>query len=229
MYYKSGRNKGLVSDPLVIRSVTSRLARRFKGFEAPDAPAHDLGSIRTPKGRKRLIACHAVDLVVVADTGAGRVLLITRRNPPGRGLLAIPGGFVEQGEALGDAALREAEEETGIATGAATELDIAGKDLRALMQPVGPWRVTRAFDIRGTDGWRGPRSLCTDLTLMPGDLMAVTTQPFALILPRLAKSMIRAGDDAAGAGIYALDEVGKRDLGIADHHSIIQDARRLLA
>jgi bifunctional NMN adenylyltransferase/nudix hydrolase len=42
----------------------------------------------------------------------GQVLLIRRGQPPGRGLLAVPGGFIEQRETLWQSCLRELREET---------------------------------------------------------------------------------------------------------------------
>ena len=47
-------------------------------------------------------------------TAARHVLLIRRGNPPGQGLLALPGGFLDSGEPLLQGALRELQEETGI-------------------------------------------------------------------------------------------------------------------
>lgn len=55
----------------------------------------------------------AADCVVFDK--AGRLLLIRRKNPPFQGQYALPGGFVEYGERMEDAALRELREETGIA------------------------------------------------------------------------------------------------------------------
>jgi len=50
-----------------------------------------------------------VDAVVVQS---GHVLLVTRKAFPGKGLLALPGGFIHQDERLEEAMLRELREET---------------------------------------------------------------------------------------------------------------------
>ena len=57
------------------------------------------------------------DAVVVQE---GQVLLIQRLRRPGRGLWALPGGFVEADEFVIDAAVRELAEETGLKVDAAT-------------------------------------------------------------------------------------------------------------
>jgi ADP-ribose pyrophosphatase len=53
----------------------------------------------------------AVGAIVIKDNG---VLLVKRNKPPGEGLWAIPGGRVELGETLQQAAEREILEETGL-------------------------------------------------------------------------------------------------------------------
>jgi len=50
----------------------------------------------------------------VVKNAEGQVLLVLRANEPDAGCWTIPGGRVEPGETLEDAAVREAFEETGL-------------------------------------------------------------------------------------------------------------------
>jgi len=80
---------------------------------------------------------------VVEDT---RILLIQRGNPPFAGSWALPGGFVEQGEQVAEAAPRELAEETGLRVGAGSlELlgvyDTPGRDPRG-------WTVSVVYIAR---------------------------------------------------------------------------------
>lgn len=54
----------------------------------------------------------AVDAVILFEGG---IVLIRRANPPFQGRYALPGGFVEVGETVEEAVMREASEETGLA------------------------------------------------------------------------------------------------------------------
>jgi ADP-ribose pyrophosphatase YjhB (NUDIX family) len=56
----------------------------------------------------------AVAAGVIAEDREGRVLLVRRAKEPARGLLGVPGGFVDIGETAEASARREACEETGI-------------------------------------------------------------------------------------------------------------------
>ena len=57
------------------------------------------------------LALMTVDAVVVQS---GHILLVKRGDMPGKGLWALPGGFLNQEETMLDGAIRELKEETKI-------------------------------------------------------------------------------------------------------------------
>ncbi len=52
-----------------------------------------------------------VDAVIISK---GKLVLIKRKNPPFKGQFALPGGFVDIGETVENAVIRESLEETGL-------------------------------------------------------------------------------------------------------------------
>jgi ADP-ribose pyrophosphatase YjhB (NUDIX family) len=85
--------------------------------------ASPLGRAPVPPDLREQAVCPACGFVfylnpkVVAGTipeRDGRVLLTRRSIHPGYGLWTFPGGFVDFGESVGDAAVRETLEETGL-------------------------------------------------------------------------------------------------------------------
>jgi len=74
-------------------------------------------TIQCPKCQTEVEICKnpltAVDIIIEIDSKG--IILIKRKNPPFG--WAIPGGFVEYGESLEEAAVREAKEETNLEVG----------------------------------------------------------------------------------------------------------------
>lgn len=66
------------------------------------------------KGTKREYPVAPLVGVGTVTIKSGRILLIRRAFEPGAGKWSIPGGLVEVGEKLSEAAARETEEETGV-------------------------------------------------------------------------------------------------------------------
>lgn len=129
------------------------------------------------------------DAVVIRD---GQVLLIQRKGMPGRGLWALPGGFVEQDEFVIDAAIRELMEETALA--------VTEAELRQALT------VTRVYDAPFRD-IRG--RVITHASL------------FRLKADGADAPVATAADDAADVGWFPLGEL-RRALMFGDHFAIIQ-------
>jgi 8-oxo-dGTP diphosphatase len=108
-----------------------------------------------------------VDVAVLSAGEAPRVLLIQRGNPPFAGSWALPGGFVEKGEQVIDAAPRELAEETGLHVDALELLgvyDTPGRDPRGwTVSVVYLARVQSEADVAGADDASDARWFAADV------------------------------------------------------------------
>ena len=135
------------------------------------------------------------DAVVIQS---GHILLVERGQTPGKGLLALPGGFVEAGERIRDAAIRELREETGIA-------DAKGQIPPAMLASFIEDSRTRVFDAPN-------RSLRG----------RIITHAFLFRLPERRKLFrVKGGDDAAHARWHRIGDLSPEML-FEDHWSIIE-------
>lgn len=108
-----------------------------------------------------------VDVVVLAPGEDGpRVLLVQRRNPPFEGAWALPGGFVDEGEQVAQAAPRELAEETGLEVGPLGLLgvyDTPGRDPRGwTVSVVYIAHVECELEVAGGDDARDARWFALD-------------------------------------------------------------------
>lgn len=135
------------------------------------------------------------DAVVIQS---GHILLVERGHAPGRGLLALPGGFVEEGERIRDAAIRELREETGISDG-------KGQIPPAMLASFIEDSRSRVFDAP-TRSLRG----------------RIITHAFLFRLPERRKLFrVKGADDAAHANWYRIGDLTPQML-FEDHWSIIE-------
>ena len=121
---------------------------------------------------------HPLPTVDVVIEIGDRIVLIQRRNPPHG--WALPGGFVDAGEPVGDAARREAREETA--------LDVELTDLLGVY----------------SDPARDPRG-----------------PTISTVFVGRAAGTPRAGDDAAGLGLFREDDLPAPL--VFDHPQILAD------
>ena len=179
----------------------------------PDQAAHSLGKITLADGRSvNAYVVHAVDPII---TDGYEVVMINRKNPPGVGKPALPGGFIDPAKGGGvesaiQAAAREAAEEVGV------NLHQAKATL------IGTRNLNRPFDVRIATN----NSLEEKYNIKEGDVFMVSTQAVRFDVPDLAKTKLVAGDDAApgSARRVKIDSLTKDSMGIPDHFAMIEAA-----
>jgi bifunctional NMN adenylyltransferase/nudix hydrolase len=131
-----------------------------------------------------------VDAVVVQS---GSILLVQRRASPGRGLWALPGGFVNQKETLKQAVIRELYEETRI----------------SVPKPVLQGSITKQLTFDDPDRSERGRT--------------ITEAYLFRLEDRGALPKIKGGDDAAKAFWVTFNEVRtRRSMLFEDHYAILE-------
>lgn len=128
-----------------------------------------------------------VDAVVLSDGEPPEVLLIRRRDEPFAGMWALPGGFVDEGERLIEAAARELVEETGVSGARLVQVGAYGDPGR---DPRG-WTVSVAYRARVAKGAVAPEA---------GDDAAALDWHRVDALPEMAFDHAQIIRDALGAG-----------------------------
>lgn len=186
------------------RALALASAKHIKG--TPRKAAHNLGPIMLGNGCT--VCAHVVHAVDAVITDGVNVVMINRLKPPGQGLPALPGGFIDPRKGGGaensiQAAVREAFEEAGIVlTGG---------------RPVGTRNMYRPHDVR---------TAMADLPaygIKKGDVFMVSTQAIRFDYPDLAGVKLAAGDDAApgSARLVRVAALTPDSVGIADHFDMI--------
>lgn len=206
----------MLVDPALQQEIMRRITVANICTSQPLHTADPLGLLALPGGKQVSVYLRpAVDAVLLDDTG--KVVLITRRNQPGMGLAALPGGFIDlrpgsasMVEEAAEAALREASEETGISDDILAAADVNAVGTRACNRP---FDIREAWDdIAGT-----PIKKC--------DLFAVSTQAFCVrIKGNLSTILLQAGDDASKVRVQQVAALRAGDLGVPDHLAMIRQA-----
>ena len=184
------------------REIVPETAQRYlEAFKQTEFFAHlksEYEYIRKYKEDTRFVGVPFAPIFVTTDAvvvQSGHVLVVRRKVHPGKGLLALPGGFLAPDSTLEDSAIRELKEETQIKVPAAV--------LR------GSIKSTHAFDYPE----RSQRG------------RTVTFAYFIELGPSLKDGLprVKGGDDAAKAFWLPLSALGeKEDEFFEDHIHIIK-------
>lgn len=182
----------------LVPETVQRYLEAFKETEFFPRLQNEYEYIQKYKADTRFVGASFAPVFVTTDAvvvQSGHVLVVRRRVQPGKGLLALPGGFLAPDQALEDSAIRELKEET--------QIKIPASVLR------GSIKSTHAFDYPE----RSQRG------------RTVTFAYFIELEPSLKDGLphVKGDDDAAKAFWLPLSALGeKEDEFFEDHIHIIR-------
>ena len=191
------------------RTVIAKRALELGLKGDPDKAAHSLGQFHLVNGQDvNGFVVHAADAII--EDGR-QIVMINRKNEPGRGELCLPGGFLDSipgggAESTVQAAAREAKEEVGIDVNEG--------------QAIGTRNMYRPFDVRVA------RSHMPQYGIMKGDIFMVSTQAVRFHVDNLEHYKPVAGDDAlpGSARKVEITLLTRYSVGIPDHFDMIAQA-----
>ncbi|MDR3506111.1 MAG: NUDIX hydrolase [Acidocella sp.] len=204
----------MLTDPALKAEIVERCVAGTFGDE-PSHAVHSLGSVTLPDGTQRRVHLrHAADAVLLDDHG--QVALITRIHNPGRGKLAVPGGFIDEvdgrPESSRTAALREANEETGVSPDILAQAEVS---------QIGHRIFDRPFDIRSA--WNN----LTGTDIRVGEFFTVSTLGFRVKLKGdLREIPLQAADDAGDVQVYEIAQLRREQFAVPDHLDMILAAAK---
>lgn len=204
----------MIDDQDSARNEIVARAKKLTIASDPDKASHNLGPVTLADGRVvNAWAVHSVDPVIISEDGQ-YVALIKRTNPPGKGMPALPGGFIDPVngavETAVQAAVREASEEV--------QIDLS--QFKGIT--VGARNMDRPDDIRVAKS----NALEGDYGIKEGDVFIVSAQPVLFIVPNHVMNSLVAGDDAEkdSAKPYKIADLKREQFGIPLHFDQIQKA-----
>ena len=127
-----------------------------------------------------------VDAIALKD---GQLILIRRKNPPFQGSFALPGGFVDYGETVENAVIREFGEETGLEAEIKEFIGIYSEPDR---DPRGH-TVSVVFELKITGGKMLAGDDAADVSLFPLDELPDLAFDHEIIISNYKASINHSG------------------------------------
>lgn len=181
----------------------------------PARHAEKVGDITVNGNSKQLWIKHAGD-VLAFDPKNGKVLLITHKDPPGPGLLALAGGMFDPSEsgAAVETLAKVIDKETG---------EEVGKALREKLATITPVAV---LDRRLITTDHRERGRSNDGNILVGDIIAMTSAAPVYVANGLSNIIPKAGDDALTANFYSLADLDQKKFALREHCQMIREGAK---